>query len=149
MIQIWQAFSLRGCPTNACLNGPEFQRPSSTKVTVWNMFIRLNQFFFGFRPRSFACAFLLAKLGFMIFFFKFIQPLTIQGPPCDILHCNYNGVIHQKIYSVITFDWRVLLTQKQHVWTTFCKIFSGTPHHIDHIWSAQICIFGPRSFMGL
>ena len=91
MIQIWQAFSLRGCPTNACLNGPEFQRPSSTKVTVWNMFIRLNQFFFGFRPQSFACAFLLAKLGFMIFFFKFIEPSTIQGPPCDVLHCNYNA----------------------------------------------------------
>ena len=29
---------------------------------------------------------------------------------------------------VITFDWGVLLTQGQRVWTAFCKILSGTPH---------------------
>ena len=27
-----------------------------------------------------------------------------------------------------TFDWGVLLTQGQCVWTVFCKIYSGTPH---------------------
>ena len=32
------------------------------------------------------------------------------------------------MYLIITFDWRVLLTKEQRVWTTFCKIFSGTPH---------------------
>ena len=31
--QVWEAFSLRGCPTNACLHGSEFQRPSQTEVT--------------------------------------------------------------------------------------------------------------------
>ena len=30
--------------------------------------------------------------------------------------------------SVKTFDWEVLLTQGQYVWTAFCKIYSGTPH---------------------
>ena len=29
---------------------------------------------------------------------------------------------------IVTFDWGVLLTQGQCVWTAFCKIFSGTPH---------------------
>ena len=34
---------------------------------------------------------------------------------------------------VITFDWWVLLTQRQCVWIAFCKIFWDTP--IDHILS--------------
>ena len=28
----------------------------------------------------------------------------------QVLHCNYNGEISQKLDLVITFDWRVLLT---------------------------------------
>ena len=45
-----------------------------------------------------------------------------------VLHCNYNGAVAPKFDLVITFDWGVLLTQGQRVWTAFCKIFSGIPH---------------------
>ena len=51
-----------------------------------------------------------------------------SGNHFEVLHCNYNGEISQKFDLVITFDWRVLLTWDQHVWTAFCTIFSGTPH---------------------
>ena len=50
--------------------------------------------------------------------------------PFLVLHCNYNGEICQKFDLVITFDWRVLLTLDQRVWTAFCKIFSGICHLI-------------------
>ena len=40
--QVWEAFSLRGCPTNACLHGPEFQRPSQTEVTKKIRFFSIN-----------------------------------------------------------------------------------------------------------
>ena len=38
------------------------------------------------------------------------------------------GKSAQNFYLVITFDWRVLLTLDQRIWTAFCKILSGTPH---------------------
>ena len=45
-----------------------------------------------------------------------------------VLHCNYNGAVAPKFDLVITFDWGVVSTQGQCVWTAFCKIFSGIPH---------------------
>ena len=45
-----------------------------------------------------------------------------------VLHCNYNGDVAPKFDLVITFDWGVVLTQGQRVWTAFCKIFAGIPH---------------------
>ena len=41
---------------------------------------------------------------------------------------NYDGEIRQQRYLVITFDWEVLLTEDQCIWTAFCKIYSGKPH---------------------
>ena len=60
--------------------------------------------------------------------FKFIDQKTKSRQHFLVLHYNYNGEISQKWDLVITFDWGVLLTQGQRVWTAFCKIFSGTPH---------------------
>ena len=58
-----------------------------------------------------------------------IDPNTAICKQFLVLHGNHNGEMGQKIDLVIIFDWRVLLTYKdQHVWTAFCKIFSGTPH---------------------
>ena len=58
-----------------------------------------------------------------------IDPNTAICKQFLVLHGNHDGEMGQKIDLVIIFDWRVLLTYKdQHVWTAFCKIFSGTPH---------------------
>ena len=65
--------------------------------------------FFGFRPQSSACAFAWAKLGCKNVF-KFIDQYMSRGHPSEVLPCNYNGEISQKIDLVITFDWMVLLT---------------------------------------
>ena len=54
------------------------------------------------------------KLGFMPNF-KFIDQQMPEGHPSEVLHCNYNGEIGQKIDLVITFDWRVLLTKEKRV----------------------------------
>ena len=56
-----------------------------------------------------------------------------------VLHCNYNGAVAPKFDLVITFDWGVVLTQGQRVWTAFCKIFSGIPH---------LTIFGSPKYAG-
>ena len=56
--------------------------------------------------------------------------------PFLVLHYNYNGEIGQKWDLVITFDSGVLLTQGQHIWTAFCKIFSGI---LQFFLCAQIC----------
>ena len=77
----------------------------------WIIPFRLNQIFFlGFWPQSSACAFLWAKLGFMIFFLQIYSPINVSGPRIWSLHCNFNGEIDQKLDWFITFDWRVLLT---------------------------------------
>ena len=47
----------------------------------------------------------------------------IRGHAYEVLHCNYDGEINQKLDLVITFD-----------------LFRDTP--LDHIWSSQKCIFG-------
>ena len=58
----------------------------------------------------------------------FPSAVRTLGQQLLVLHCNYNGDFAPKFYLVITFDWGVLLTQGQCVWTAFCKIFSGIPH---------------------
>ena len=65
----------------------------------------------GFRPQCSACAFLWAKLGFMIFFLHIYRPINDTVPRIyEVLHCNYDGEIGQKLDLVLTFDWRVLFT---------------------------------------
>ena len=59
----------------------------------------------------------------------------------EVLHCNYNWEIGQQIDLVVTFDWAVLSTQGQRVWT--CKILSGIPHlTIFGAPNAIFCILG-------
>ena len=65
--------------------------------------------------------------------FSIIDPWFGCSHHFEVLHCNYNGEIGQKLNSVVTFDWRVPLTSGQRDWTAFCNIFLGTP---------QLNIFG-------
>ena len=66
---------------------------------------RLNQKK-GFWPQCSACAFLWAKLGFMIFFLQIYRPIK-----CLIAtHLKFYIVIGQKLNLVIMFYWRALLT---------------------------------------
>lgn len=44
-----------------------------------------------------------------------------------VLNYNYNGENSQKWDLVITFDWRVLLTQSQRVWTAFWPFVNRAP----------------------
>ena len=69
----------------------------STLPTSKMLLTMLMQFFFI--STSIICMRApLAKLGFMtFFFFKSIDPKTIRGHPSEVLHCNYNGEISQKM----------------------------------------------------
>ena len=73
---------------------------------------------FGFRPQSSACAFGWAKLVFMIFFLKFIDPQMLHCHLSKDLHCNYNGKIGQKF----DFVKNAYLAKFGHIWHIWVRI---------------------------
>ena len=60
-------------------------------------------------------------------FFSNVAPSLGSGPPL-IYKAKYKGLISKNQYPAITFDWSVLRTWGQRLWTTFLMLFSGIPH---------------------
>ena len=88
----------------------------------WNLAL---QFLHGFKLFHFVHRF---QNCFCFRSTTFPSAVRTFGQRLLVLHCNYNGDVAPKFDLVITFDWGVVLTQGQRVWTAFCKIFSGIPH---------------------
>ena len=97
-----------------------YDKARQNKSFVGCLVIRVSQFFFLTRAAK-CCIDTRQK-------FQTYGPINKKPPHLLVLHYYYNGEISQKWDLVITFDWGVLMTRGQCVWTAFCKIFSGTPH---------------------
>ena len=97
----------------------------------------LQDFFFGFRSQCSTCAFGWAKLGFMNFFFKFIDPWILHCHPSQVLHCNNNREIGPKI-KFGPYFWLEgpIDTRSMRLNCILQDLFRDTP--LDHIWCAQV-----------